>query len=102
MKIVVSEPSVPKAKILTMKDVWGYMPTDAKERNKGMVVANSHEQCPIFEDIVPYKSATVVCKAEQQGEVEYWCDYVMGCSSVSQVKELKDGKVALRADYQCW
>jgi len=105
MQITVSQPSVPEAKTLTKDDVWGVFDTNHNRVDKGMIVANSEDKCPIFKDTVPYKSATVVCKLEQEGEVEYWCDFVMGSCSVSDRKELtgKDkGKVALRADYQCW
>jgi hypothetical protein len=106
MEIIVSEPTVPEATTLTKDDVWGiYEVAESKRVSDGMVVANSQDKCPIFGDIVPYKSATLVCKLEQEREVEYWCDFVMGGGSVSDRKELtgKDkGKVALRADYQCW
>jgi len=103
MEIKVSEPSVPEAKTLRKDDVWGIYDDKVGERVKnGMVVARSEEKCPIFKDTVPYKSATLVCALEQEDDVEYWSDFVMGCESVSMRKELKDGRVALRCDYQCW
>ena len=106
MKIIVREPSVPVAKTLTKDDVWGVYDIDKGKRvSNGMIVAREDDKCPIFKDIVPYKSATLVCKLEQEYDVEYWSDFVQGGGSVSDRKELKGkdkGMVALRTDYQCW
>ena len=104
--LIVCTPSVPEAKTLTLNDVWGVYDEDkSKKVSNGMVVAKSEDICPIFKDEVPFKSSTIVCDLDLEEEVEYWCDFVMGGGSISERKELKGknkGKVALRADYQCW
>jgi len=88
---------------LTKNDVWGTYDTDTNKCiSKGMIVAKTNEVCPIFGDIVPYKSVTVVCDKEQCGEVAYWLSYVHGGDCISQSKELEDGKVAYRSNYMCW
>jgi hypothetical protein len=85
-------------------DVWGAFCVDKMERvSTGLVVAMSEEPCPIFKDIVPYKSATVVFdpKTHPEHEVEYWLSYVHG-GGYSKYGELKDGRIAIRSDYQAW
>lgn len=103
-KVSVSEPAFPESTELTKEDVWGKYDLDTGTRiHKGMIVARSKEVCPHFGDTVPYKSVTVVCDAPQEAAVSYWLDYVQGGNSISDRKELLEGKqVALRADYQCW
>jgi hypothetical protein len=87
---------------LKMEDVWGKYDEEKHEMiHYGMIVARAEVKCPIFKDKLPYKSVTVVCNPEEEGEVEYWLSYVHG-GGVSKRKELKDGKIALRSDYQCW
>lgn len=85
-------------------DVWGAFDVDTMTKvADGLVVANSEELCPIFGDIVPYKSATVLFdpKTHPEHEVIYWLSYVHG-GDYSRYKELEDGKIAIRSDYQCW
>lgn len=91
--MIVKMPTVQKAKKLTQEDVWG---------KDGMIVARTNERCPIFKDIVPYKSVTAICNLISENEVIYWLEYVHGGNSISKRKNLKDGKIALRSDYQCW
>jgi hypothetical protein len=111
--IQVKHPMVPEAKKLTKDDVFGHYDEKLMKRtSEGMVVCCGYldaktlhpkkTRCPIFKDFIPYKSVTVVCKAEQEQEVIYWLEYVHGGNSVSGRKELKDGRIALRSDYQCW
>lgn len=113
--ITVSEPTQPEAEELTMDDVWGIIDEDKWERiNNGMLVArgapndyvntfdNIPQTCPIWNDRLPYKSVTVVCQIEQIDEVEYWLEYVHGGGSISQYKELPNGKIAIRSNYMCW
>ena len=84
-------------------DVWGAYDIEKNKRiSDGMIVARSEEKCPIFKNIVPCKSVTVVCNVDQEDEVEYWLSYVHGGDNISDRKELKGGKVALRSDYMCW
>lgn len=96
--IGVNMPTGPKAKKLTKDDVWG----SAADNYTGMIVARSESKCPIFKDKVPYKSVTVVCDIAQQGEVEYWLEYVHGGNCVCKTKKLPENKIAIRSDYQCW
>ena len=58
--------------------------------------------CPIFKDKLPFKAVTVVCDREQEQEVVYWLEYVQGGNCVTQRSGLRNGKVAIRAEYQCW
>lgn len=85
---------------VTQADVFGY-------RKPGMVVAHEDEHCPIFGDVVPYKSITVVVPELMVHdrlvvEVEYWLDFVQGIGSVSQRRSMPDGTVGIRADYTAW
>jgi hypothetical protein len=111
----VNEPTYAPAQKLTKEDVWGKheMENEFVPKipliwiHKGMLVATSHDDgfpsiCPIWKDRLPYKSVTVVCNMEQEEEVSYWLEYVHGGGSISRRKELPDGKLALRSDYQCW
>ena len=83
-------------------DVWGEYDHAKSERiSKGMIVARYGEKCPYFNDILQYKSVTILCDLNQESEVEYWIMYVMGGGSSMRI-ELPNSKVALRADYQCW
>ena len=110
-KIKIAAPSVPLPSELTQEDVWGKVDFDFKRGthkriSKGMIVASLVEgypnKCPIWHDIIPKKSVTVVCSVIQEPDVEYWLDYVLGTNSVSRRKTLPKGKLALRADYKCW
>lgn len=95
-------PTAKKEK-LTKEDVWGvFDPNNDKLISNGMIVAKSYEVCPIFGDVLPYKSVTVICDEEQCEEVIHWLIYVHGGNCVSYRKELKDGKVAFRSNYMCW
>lgn len=117
IEIFVSSPNGPVPKKLTKDDVFGQWGEEHRRIANGMVIAKSgpdlseHRQegvpeiptvCPIFGDKVPYKSITVVCNQDQLDDVLYWLEYVHGGGCVSMVKELPDGRVALRSDYQCW
>lgn len=89
-------------KTLTKEDVWGKFNEKFEKISNGMIVARYNDKCPVFKDIIPYKSVTVVCKPEEEHEVIYWLGYVQGGDCVSKRAELKNGNIALRADYQCW
>ena len=102
IEIVVRNSTHAKPSKMKMEDVWGRYNKKRGEVVGGMIVANSEQRCPIFKDKVPYKSVTVVCKTDQEGEVSFWLEYVHGGGSISNVKKLKDGKIAIRSDYQCW
>ena len=88
---------------MTKEDVWGKFDDQTREKlSSGMVLHNSKEKCSIFKDEVPFKSVTIVCNEDDIGEVSYWLDYVQGGDCISMYKDLPNGKVAIRADYQCW
>ncbi len=78
-------------------DVFGH----AKDNYTGMIIAKTNQKCPIWKDKLPFKSVTVVCKKEDLSDVEYWLCYVHG-GSFERIKDLPDGKVALRSNYQAW
>jgi len=103
MEMIVKSPTVKKAKKLKMVDVFGkYDMKTHKRKSKGMIVARSDEKCPVWKDIVPYRSVTVIFKEKEIKEVIYWLEYVHGGESVSRIKRLKGNRIALRSDYQCW
>jgi hypothetical protein len=90
IKITVSHPTVPEAKKLTKDDVWGKWDEVANKKiDNGMLVAygcGEHASCPIWGDIIPYKSVTVVGPIEQEQEIRYWLEYVHGGGSVAARK----------------
>lgn len=101
--VFISGPSTDEPKSLTKEDVWGEIDYENLTRlSEGMIVARTEQQCPHFGDMIPYKSITVVCEANQEQEVHYWLEYVHGGNSVSMRKELPNNQIALRSDYQCW
>lgn len=124
--IVVSNPTHAEcvsADRLTQEDVWGvYDDIRRKRVSNGMMVARGYgrvmsgftqeekdrlvaeipEVCPVWGDVLPYKSVTVICPADQEEQVSYWLEYVHGGHSISRRKELPEGKVALRSNYMCW
>jgi hypothetical protein len=88
---------------LTKEDVLGgFVHKSLTKLSDGMIVARSDQECPHFEDTVPYKSVTVVCDENQEKDVHYWLEYVHGANSVSMKKPLPNNRIALRSDYQCW
>jgi len=109
-RFIINEPlKIPQKMKLTKEDVWGEVDVEKfpiKRVSKGMIVASQAKgypsTCPIWKDKLPYKSVTVVCKKEQVPDVVYWLEFVHGGDSVSRMKDLPKGKVALRSDYQCW
>ena len=71
----------------------------------GMVVAHGKPykavKCPIFRDVIPYKSGTVVCSKEQlPGVLQHLMNAHGGSHSGEKV--LSDGRIAIRSDYQAW
>ena len=110
---------------IQLRDVYGEWSDDFTTLlNKGMIVAKyigsnedakkgnmvaAHEEnkknfsgvCPVWGDTLQYKSCTIICEAEQEAEVEHWISYVEGGPPTLR-KELDDGRIAFRADYQAW
>lgn len=85
-------------------DVFGKY-EDLKRIDEGMVVARGDAfidvKCPIFGDIVPYKSVTVVCSKEQREGVLQHLMNAHGGPHRYEL-ELSDGRIAIRSDYQAW
>lgn len=104
MKIEILNPTVTAFKTkLTKDDVFGTFDHETYTRTSdGMIVARGGETCPIFGDVVSYKSETLVCEANQEAEVVYWASYVKGGGCISNRKVLPDGRIALRVNYMCW
>lgn len=110
---------------LYKSDVWGKWDEETHECiDNGMIVARGlpsvdrhfteedreeflsrpnslPDKCPIWDDLLPYKSVTAVCQPDQQEEVEYWLSYVHG-GGPTKIKHLPDGRIAIRSDYQAW
>lgn len=101
--VIISEPTMQEPHNLKKEDVWGNgIPDKNGNINKGMKAAIYNQVCPVWGDIVPYKSTTFICPRNKENEVIYWIEYVYGCDCISNRKELDDLRVALRADYQYW
>lgn len=119
VSITISHPTHADPSALTQEDVWGKW-VNHHRVSWGMIVADcqfgggrdkktarSKGKCPIFNDHIPYRSVTVVCREEWADEVAYWLEFVHGGESISQEKEINDleeGKnyIAFRSDYMCW
>jgi len=115
IEVKILEPTVPEARDLTMKDVWGVHEMESEHIPKipikwihhGMLVATSTDDgmpnvCPVWGDVLPYKSVTVICRPCFEEQVRYWLEYVHGGGSVTRRKVISKNEVALRSDYQCW
>lgn len=92
---------------LTKDDVFGRFNDDYQRIDDGMLVARSEQVCPIWGDILPYKSVTVVVPEldvhdGKVREVEYWLMFVHGGDSISKRKSMPDGSVAIRSNYMAW
>ena len=92
--IIVSEPTGGPGRKSDEDPCWVF--------DEPYLVARQRERCPVWGDEVPFKSVTVIVDADDEGDAEYSLGYVHGGDCVSRRKELKDGRVALRSDYQCW
>ena len=79
-----------------------YIVADSRLGGFNEARCRSNQKCPIFKSFIPYKSQTIVCHEEELNEVIFWCEFVQGGDCISQLKHLKDGKVAIRSNYMCW
>lgn len=66
------------------------------------VVPGGETRCPVWGDVVPWKSVTVIVDAADEADARYSLEYVHGGGSVSRRMALPNGRVALRSNYQCW
>ena len=87
---------------LQKNDIWGEFDLKHKKVSGGMIVARHGETCPVFGDVVPSKSVTVVCRDEEVDEVLYWLSYVHGGDNINGMQPMPNKKVAIRSDYTCW
>jgi len=81
---------------LTKNDVLGAFGTDGIYTSKGLVLAVSDEVCPVWKDVLPFKSVTVGCSFEELEDVQYWLEYVYG--SITNIISLF-GRFYLRAKW---
>lgn len=103
VEVFISGPSGEEPLKIKKEDVWGeYDVVQLKKISNGMVVASSDETCPVFGDVIPYKSVTVICDENQFNDVKYWLEYVHGADCIAKTKILENGKIAIRSNYQCW
>ena len=115
IEIELSKPTVPESQNLTMEHVWGKHEMESEHIPKipivwihhGMLVATSTDdglpkRCPVWGDLLKYKSVTIICRPCLEEEVIYWLEYVHGGGSVSRRKTISKHEIALRSDYQCW
>lgn len=100
ISISIKEYPKPESFRLSVEDVWGAV--DGKQKlNDGMIVARSTQVCPYFQDIVPYKSVTVLCETSQYSEVIYWLQNVHGKRCITNVRAIFEGrKLAIRSESQ--
>ena len=93
ISIKVAHPTVPAPNDLDDTWVWD---------TPGIIVAKSGASCPVWGDVLPYKSVTVIVQKELEQEARYSLEYVHGGKSVSKRKKLSGDRVALRSNYKCW
>ena len=106
---------------LNKSDVWGKWDEQTlKSIDNGMIVARGLPSdltpdeadsiikktglprvCPVWGDLLPYKSVTAICDAGDAPEVMYWLSYVHG-GGYEKTKRLPDGRMAIRSNYQAW
>ena len=65
------------------------------------LAAAQGETCPVWGDVVPYKSVTVVVPRKDEADAEY-CLACHHGGHWSRRKDLGRGFIAIRSDYQCW
>lgn len=92
----------PEGLKLTKEAVWGKFDENYEMVDCGMVIGRSDQKCPVFGDMIPYKSVTIMCTKDQEAEVLYWIDYVQGVNAISARMEIGANQVALRANYMAW
>ena len=63
---------------------------------------DEQERCPVFHDLIPWKSWTVIVPLEHEQDAMYWLDYIHGADSVTWRKQVDHRSVALRSNYMAW
>lgn len=104
IEILVSNPSdKPNQLTVEKESVFGtFCEKSSSMLDSGMILARNETVCPVWGDVLGFKSTTLICPPEDYDSVVYWCEYVNGAGSVSKTKTLDDGRIALRSDYMCW
>jgi len=92
---------------VTKEDVFGKFDETHTRIDNGMIVARQDQVCPIWGDVLPYKSVTVVIPELGVhdgiiGDVEYWLTFVHGGDNISKRRSMPDGTVAIRSNYTAW
>lgn len=75
---------------------------EAKAVYKNSLAPALPQRCPHVNDVLPYKSVSVVCDKKDQQAVEYWLEYVHGGDCIAGTAELGEGKILIRSNYMCW
>jgi hypothetical protein len=97
-------------RIVQVADILRPTPSTAEARWKAdmcwvfrapYVAARHDEKCPVWGDMVPYKSVTVVVPADEEDDAAYCLSMAHG-GGYSRRKVLDGGRVALRSDYAAW
>lgn len=94
----------PCANHITAEDVFGKFTTDFQILTEGMIVARHEDTCPIWKDVLGYKTYTFIClhSPEVLTQVENILIFVFGGGCVEKRKRIDGDKIAIRASYQCW
>ncbi|MGV2886158.1 hypothetical protein [Paenibacillus taichungensis] len=100
--ISISDKEYPKPDSFTLsvEDVWGKVQGKTKI-NDGMIVSRTGQVCQYFQDVVPFRSVSVLCNVDQYQEVIYWLQKVHGKRCITNVRAIMDGrKLAIRSEDQ--
>ena len=60
------------------------------------------ERCPVFHDLIPWKSCTVIVPLEHEDAARYWLDALHGAGCIQWRKPIDHRSVALRSNYMAW
>lgn len=100
--ISISEREYPKPETfnLSVEDVWGRV-KGREILDDGMIVSRTGQLCPYFQDVVPFRSVTVLCNEEHYKEVIYWLQKIHGTRCITNIRAVMDGrKLAIRSEEQ--
>jgi len=70
-----------------------------EEYNK--LIKEVPDVCPVWGDHMQWRSVTVICKEEDEVDVQCLLAMTHG-GGINRYKKLTDGRIALRSDYQAW
>jgi len=64
--------------------------------------SDEKERCPVFHDLIPWKSCTVIVPLKHEQDALYWLDFIHGADSIQWRKPIDDRSVAIRSNYMAW